>query len=233
MGRAVWRCRSRRGPPVARRVVGLDDEGAQPRTDGVAVHGEVAVFVALVQECQAVELIRGAEPDELHPCLVDSVAELIDKLLAHCRIRAIGGDDQVVAATAVQFIDRHGAVEVQAGAEIGGPTTQRLEQNPAMHRRHSVATGRHGHAVSADRDGVPMPTVGGQRLTKDRVDGVDVVQRRVGEDHTESEDIRRAVAFEDIDTAARHGVCHRDRGEQTARPATDAGDAHRLRLLSD
>ena len=51
-----------------------------------------------MQECEPVELKRGAEPDELDGGLVDGVPEFIEELLTARRIRSVCGNDQIVVA---------------------------------------------------------------------------------------------------------------------------------------
>ena len=209
------------------RLVGFDDERAQVGADRVGVHGEIAVLGLLVQEGQSVELERGAEPDELDRGLVYRMPELVDETFPRRRVRAVGGDDQVVLTAGVERVDIHGGRKMKARAQFGRAVLQCSEQDPSVHGGHSVAAGGCGHTLAAHLDGVPVPAVLGQSVPQYGIDPVDVVERRVGEHDPEPEDVGFVVAFEDVDRRARHGLRQRDGGEQSARSTADAGDAQR------
>ncbi len=114
---------------------------------------------------------------------------------------------------------------MQAGAAIARALAHRVEQDAPVHSGHPVAAGRHRGALGADADGVPVSAVGVQGLPQDRIDGVDVLERRVGEHDSESEHVGFVIALEHVDAGVGHRMRQRDRGEQAAGPAADAGDA--------
>ena len=176
----------------------------------VGVRPHPAVLGLLEDEGEGVvELLPGAEPDELALAHVDVGLEDLGEGRARARVQPVGADHQVVAChEGPRIVDL--GLEDKLDAEVAGAPLQQQEQPLAADAAEAVP-GRDGaHALVDDGDVVPVGEVFADPGGADRVVGREVVERLGRQHDAPAERVVRLVALEHRDLVRGVAALHRD-----------------------
>jgi hypothetical protein len=200
-------------------LVALDDPGRRVVGVLVGVDVEPAVLVGPEDEGEWPEGLGRAEPHELGLAHVDGGLEAVGIGLADERVDAVGADQQIGVAVAVDVGDV--GLVVDTHAERLGALLQKVQQSHARDAAEAMARGPDRAVAVAHLDGVPVGELAGDALVALRIEAEEMAQRRIREHHPEAERVVRPVALEDMDLVGRIGLLHHDAEIKPGRPGAD------------
>ena len=145
--------------------------------------------------------------------------------LSHDAVETVRADDEI-GVVPVDVGVLHVGSDLDANAQLLAALTQVREQLAARQPAESVAPRTNHVAAAVNADVVPMEKLARQGVIRLGVRGREVVLRRVGEDHAESERVVEPVALEDRNLVSGIGFLHQDPEVQRGRSAADRDDLH-------
>src|SRR6185503_21084733 len=151
----------------------------------------------------------GAEPDVLAGAHVDVGLEHVRQRAPNLRVRAVGRDDEIVAAAARGALEL--GLELERDAQGTRAILKDVEQALAADAAEAVAR-RTGHRAAVEHgDVVPVDELAPDGVGALRIAGGEVDQRLIRQHDAPAEGVVRAIALDDDDLVAGIAPLHRDR----------------------
>ncbi len=204
----------------------FDDECRGVGIELIGVRPDPAVLGLLEDESEGVvEFLLGAEPRELAFAHIDVRLEVLRKLGADLRVKAVGRNDQIMGLGKARRAFDLG-LELQLDAERASPLLQQDQELLASDAAEAMAGRDNALAAIIDGDVVPIGEVRSDRFGTDGIVGGEIGERLVGEHDAPAEGVVGPIALDDGDVMRRIAQLHADREIKARRAATDARNLH-------
>ncbi len=205
--------------------IGLDDPGRALRLVLIAVRDEDAVLRLAEEEREGVERPRRAHPGKQVGAQIHARLERGGECLAHARIDAVGGNDEI-GIEQRRFERRDLGLVFDLHAERARPPAQDLQQRRTRTSAKAVAADAMGGAAEMDLDVVPIGEMADDGAVALAVVALEGGERLVGEHHAEAEGVVRPIALEYRDLRLRPCLLHQAREIEAGRTAADDVNFH-------
>src|SRR5690606_10043532 len=207
-----------------RLVRDLDDERRSTRLVLVGVRAPQTVLVLFEEERERRERPGRPEPDEAIGPKIDGRAEPLPLEIARPAVDPVRDHDQIRFRETVRTLHLH--LVVQVHTELSAARGEQVEQALAGNSREAVPGRRELLPAEVDIDVIPVKEALADAMKRFRIRLFEVAERRIGEDHTESERLARSVPLVDVDLVPRILFLEKDREIESAGTAPDHHDAH-------